>query len=272
MNNSNSLVTPELLQHPTFLKAQRAALLFYGNGAQDLIDSYPEDAPIPGVLLTTSSAREDFLDWYMREQHPAKADAVDALWAALATADEHGFLTGPLEQRLIDSIEEVTDSTLDIECAIYPAALWPLHGCHSMAPATAVAAQILFPQNTISVLTNPLHTTVQVNETGEYVDFLVGAPDVKRFEELGGTYERLDLSDIAVENMPLTVMEWIQAQAEAEQMEARDRWEQERTLTDEYGNELDVDDDTAQELIDAGAAIWDTEQPDDSMLEELGYE
>ena len=78
---STNLVTSALLEHPTFLLAQRAALLAHGNGAQALINPYPEDASIPGVLLTTSSAREDFIDWHIREQHPEKADAVDALWA-----------------------------------------------------------------------------------------------------------------------------------------------------------------------------------------------
>lgn len=55
-----------------------------------------------------------------------------------------------------------------------------------------------------------------------------------------------------------------------EEREAVQRWEQERTLTDMEGNELDVDEDTAQELIDNEEATWDSERPTADIYDEYG--
>lgn len=210
-----SPVTSVALKHPLVLQAQRASLMAHGNGADEFISQYPLDAVLPGILQTTSTAREDWISWYMTEQFPDHLDMTTLLWEALSCAEKSGVLTESMEKWLLDTIWELeADTVKDIDFVAYPSALVPTHSCHSSVIYTATLCSVMYPEADIELCTNEFHSTIAYtlpNEAAQYFDLLVG-PDPrahKGFLERGGEYVRHPLTDIPLGARALHVLETI---------------------------------------------------------------
>ena len=187
--------------NPRFLVAHRACILtaeVNEDLAKELMDSYPMDKPIPAVLLTTSTALMDYEHTYREKHCPEAHEALGYLWNAIIGLEELDLLTPVIEEKLLESIGEVEKSA-PIDPMKHTRALFPFHQCHAFAPAHAVLAKLRFPNDSLTVLSNDLHSTVRrVTAKGKvsYIDYLVDESDIKGFEKNGGGWSELNLDDL----------------------------------------------------------------------------
>ena len=201
----------DAISHKAFIYAQRGCLLTLPNQGEErdvMVHEYSEDWPLAAILLTTSSGRENYLEDYRIKHHPKVQKKYEAIEKAL----------GELVEGQDAEAQEALFCKLDeLECEgmpnpyVDPKCLFPMHMCHWMVGAHAVLAKLRYPNDKLEVLTNEWHSTVRrTTKKGavSYIDYLVTEPQIKGFEKRGGGWDlKLDLADIAVEDVCVTTME-----------------------------------------------------------------
>lgn len=196
------------LTHPVFLKAQRSALEAWHIHADSIapmsfgewVDCFPSGRPLPGVDLTTSCAREDYLGEWLDTFEPEKAAELVAL-----KADD------------VSPLEEVVDAMCRIEIgAVFgidtledEGCLFPIHSCHWSVSAAAVLAKLEHPDMQITVVTNTFHSTVLLGD-GSYFDLLTDQEGCEYFKDKGtGWHEEIDVTDLPLEDIAEAVEDFM---------------------------------------------------------------